>query len=160
MDGKNINNKWCKCFPLITECWKAGKWFNNDRNSQETRNRHFYSTDLSFVFSLRSLTPSLTRVGGLGSFLDLGFLGEPYWFLQQVLAAIQTVGFKWLWDIHLVHFQATLILQHGTVMKQVRKSKVTFEVHHPSKYQSFRVSKITTSRRFYRTARAFGERFS
>lgn len=94
MDGKNINNKWCKCFPLITECWKAGKWFNNDRNSQETRNRHFYSTDLSFVCSLRSLTPSLTRVGGLGSFLDLGFLGEPYWFLQQVLAAIQAVGLQ------------------------------------------------------------------
>lgn len=158
MDGKNINNKWCKRLPLITECWKVGKWLNYERDSQKARDRHDRSTDLFFVLRQMGLMHSLTRLNRL--------VEEATAPATRVLGWGVMVGVMKLQDMHPpfllceLHFPPTLVLHQRALVKQVRESKVTFEVHHFSKYQSSCVSENTTSRHFYRIARAFGERFS
>lgn len=47
-----------------------------------------------------------------------------------------------------LHFPPLLVLRQHALVKQVRESKVIFEVHHFSKYQSSCMSKKTTNRHF------------
>lgn len=157
-DGKNINNKWCKRLPLITECWKARKWLNYERNSRRARDRHFKSTYLSFVLRQMGLMRSLTGLSRLAEEETAPVTGELGWEVRISVVKLQDMPPPF--RLCELHFPPPLVFQQRALVKQVRESKVIFEVHHFSKYQSSCVSKNTASRHFYRIARAFGERFS